>query len=66
MSKKDSKMGRPKVEHENQLKPRFTLNISDIDFERFKVAVRKSKMKRSEFARKAILNAINETLSNEN
>jgi metal-responsive CopG/Arc/MetJ family transcriptional regulator len=58
-----AKMGRPSIESEHQLKPRFTLNLSDTDYARFQDAVHKSRMKRSEFARKAILQAVADGLT---
>jgi hypothetical protein len=47
--------GRPRIPEDEQLKPRFTLNLSDNDNELFEKAVEATGGKRSSLARQGVM-----------
>lgn len=55
--------GRPRTPDSDQLKPRFTLNLSDIDNELFEKAVEASGGRRSSLARQGVISIAKKILN---
>lgn len=55
--------GRPRTPDSDQLKPRFTLNLSDVDNELFERAVEASGGRRSSLARQGVISIAKKILN---